>query len=74
MTGNNSNLELVNINAYTKFGKILSIIFCSLEIDWKRKSTIKGHNFLVNLQKIMHNNPNLYFHKTLWGATVTVNE
>ena len=25
MTGNNPNLDIVNINAYTKFGEILSI-------------------------------------------------
>ena len=25
MTGNNHNVDLVNINAYTKFGQILSI-------------------------------------------------
>ena len=36
ITGNNPNLEIVNINAYTKFGEILSI--CSPDIEWKRNS------------------------------------
>ena len=31
MTGNSSNLDLVKINAYTKFGQILSI--CSNDIE-----------------------------------------
>ena len=31
MTGNNPNLDLVNINAQTKFGQILSI--CSQDIE-----------------------------------------
>ena len=40
MTGNNHNLDIVNINAYTciKFGEILSI--CSQEIEQKRNSDI----------------------------------
>ena len=36
ITGNNPNLEIVNINAYTKFCEILSI--CSPDIEWKRNS------------------------------------
>ena len=32
MTGNNPNLDSVNINAYTKFGQILSI--SSQDIEW----------------------------------------
>ena len=35
MTGNNPKLDLVNINAYTKFGEILS--FCSQDIERKKK-------------------------------------
>ena len=31
MTGNNPNLDLVNINAYTKFGEILSICLKDIE-------------------------------------------
>ena len=38
MTGNNPNLGLVNMNAYTKFGKILSI--CFPDIERKRNSNI----------------------------------
>ena len=38
MTGNNPNLYLVNINAYIKFGQILSIR--SQDNEWKRKSDI----------------------------------
>ena len=34
MTGNNPNQDLGNINAYIKFGEILSI--CSQDIEWKR--------------------------------------
>ena len=37
-TCNNPNQYLVNINAYTKFGKLLSI--CSQDIDRKQKSDI----------------------------------
>ena len=38
MMGENLNQDLVNINAYTEFGKILSI--CSQDIERKRKSDI----------------------------------
>ena len=38
MSGNNPNLDLVNMNAYTKFGEILSI--CSPDIEWKQNSDI----------------------------------
>ena len=34
MTANNHNLDLVNIDAYIKFGEILSI--CSQDIEWKQ--------------------------------------
>ena len=34
MTGNNPNVDLVNMNAYTKFGEILSIY--SQDIEWKQ--------------------------------------
>ena len=36
MTGNNPNLDLVNMNAYIKFGEILLI--CSQDIELKRNS------------------------------------
>ena len=38
MTGNNPRLDLVNINAHTKFGQFLSI--SSQDIEWKPKSGI----------------------------------
>ena len=34
MTSNKSNVDLVNMNACIKFGKILSI--CSQDIEWKQ--------------------------------------
>ena len=39
MMSNNPNIDIVNMNAYIKFGEILSI--CSQVIEWKR-------NFGVN--------------------------
>ena len=36
MTRNNSNIDIVNINAYTKFREIMSI--CSQDIERKRNS------------------------------------
>ena len=36
MAGNNPNLDLVNMNAYIKFGEILLI--CSQDIERKRNS------------------------------------
>ena len=36
MTFNNPNLDLVNINAYAKFGQTPSIL--SQDIEWKRNS------------------------------------
>ena len=36
LTCNNPNLDLVNINAYAKFGLIPSIV--SQDIEWKRNS------------------------------------
>ena len=40
MTGNNPNLHLVNIEAYTKFGQILSVN--SKDIEWKVKILISN--------------------------------
>ena len=40
MTGNNLNLDLVNINPNTKFSQNLSI--CSKDIEWKFNSDIKS--------------------------------
>ena len=50
MMVNNPNSALVNMNVYTKFGKILSI--CSQDIEQKRRSeSIKGHDSVSKLQK-----------------------
>ena len=63
MTDNNyPNLDLVNINAYTKFVEILS--FCSQDIEGKRKfeqilTSIKGNNSIINACKMRCNNPKL---------------
>ena len=38
ITGNNPNLDLVNINAYTKFSQNLSI--CYKDIERKRNSNV----------------------------------
>ena len=38
MAGNNTKLDLVNINVHTKFGLILSI--GSQDIEWKRNSDV----------------------------------
>ena len=56
ITGNNFNLDLVNMNAYIKFGEFLSI--CSQDIERKQNfGYIKGHNSGTNVRKIMYNNP-----------------
>ena len=38
MRGNNPKLDVVNVDAYTKFGQILSI--CSQDIERKRNSDV----------------------------------
>ena len=40
MTGNNTNIDLVGMNEYTKFGETLSINIISQDIEWKRNSDI----------------------------------
>ena len=62
MTGNNPNLDLVNINAHTKFGQNLSIRSQDMslkEILNKILTSVKGHNSITKVRKIMCNNPNL---------------
>ena len=57
-TGNNSNLDLVNINAYIKFGDFLST--CSQNIERKRNfGFIKGHYSGTNVRKMTCNNHKL---------------
>ena len=61
MTVNNPNLlDLVNINAHTKFGQILSTR--SQDIEQKQNSdmtSVKGHNSITKVQKMIYKNPNL---------------
>ena len=56
---NNLNVDIVNINALTKIGKIIAM--CSQDIEWKRYLiSIKGHlTSVTNLQKVMCKNPNV---------------
>ena len=54
MTGNNPKLDLVNINAHTKFGLILSI--SSQDIERKQNSTSRAVTYV---RKMMCYNPNL---------------
>ena len=57
-TTDNFNLDLVNINAYIKFGEFLSI--CSKDIKPKPNFGYrKGHNSGTNLRKMTYNNPKL---------------
>ena len=58
MTGNNPNLDLVNVNAYIKLGKFCQFVLKILSGNEILKS-IKGHNSVTNLQKMTGNNPNL---------------
>ena len=57
MPGNNPNLNLLNMNAYIKFGEIL--LNCSKDIEQKGNSEMKGPTSVTNLQKMAGNNPNL---------------
>ena len=58
MTGNYHKLDLVNIDAHTKFGWIMSIRFKILSGN-KILTSIKGHNSVKILQKMRGNNPKL---------------
>ena len=61
MKGNNPNLDLVNNNAHTKFGEILSIH--SQDIERKRKSDIYNSRAIPlfqNLRKKTNTDPSLY--------------
>ena len=53
---NNPNIDLVNMNAYIKFGENLSI--CSQDIERNQiLASIKGHNTGTNERKMFCNNP-----------------
>ena len=49
MTGNNHNLDLVNINDYIKFGQILPI--CTQDIERKRNSEVNQGPYLLQIRK-----------------------
>ena len=56
MMFDNPNIDLVNMNAYIKFGESLPI--CSQDMEQKQKFwQIKGHNTGTNVRKMMCNNP-----------------
>ena len=58
ITGDNSNLDLVNMNAHIKFGEFLSI--CSHDNKQKRNfGSIKDLNSGTNLRKMTCNNSKL---------------
>ena len=57
MTDDNANLDLVNMNAYIIFGKIMSISFKVIEL--KQKSDIKVHNPVRNVRIVIGNILNL---------------
>ena len=57
ITGNNSHLDLVNMNAYIKFGEI-----CQFVQDIKQKRNlayIKGHKSGTNVRKMTCYSPKL---------------
>ena len=59
MTGNNTNLDLVNMNAYIKFDENMSV--CSQDIKWKRNSSL--HKKIVEISTFNINslrNHNIY--------------
>ena len=55
MMCNNPNLNLINMNAYIKFGDIMSI--SSQDIEQKQNSGVINSD--TNLLKMTGNNPNL---------------
>ena len=56
MTCNNPNVDLVNMNAYIKFGELMTI--CSQDIKRKRNfgAQIKGHNSGTYVRKMACDN------------------
>ena len=55
---NNPNLNLVKVNAYAIFDQFHSFFHKILSRN-KILTTVKGHNSVINLQKMACNNPNL---------------
>ena len=59
MTLYNPNLDLVNVNVYTKFGHILSIRSQDIELKNQILTSIKGRNSVANLRKTIIYNTNV---------------
>ena len=58
MTCNNPKLDVVNLNAYIKFGENMSI--CSQNIEWKRSFGVnQGTLLFTNFAKMTCHNPKL---------------
>ena len=60
MTGNNLNLDLVNMNAYVKLVKFCQFVLKVVSGNGIMAS-IEGHYSVTNMQKRMPNNPSLAF-------------
>ena len=58
MTLYNPNLDLINVNVYTKFGFILSILCQDIEQN-EILTSMKGCNSVANLRKMKLYNPNI---------------
>ena len=58
MTANKTNLDLVNINAYTKLCVLYLLVLKILNGN-AILMLIKGHYSVTNLRKMTGNNPNL---------------
>ena len=58
MTLYNPNLDLINVNVYTKFGLILFILCQDIEQN-EILTSIKGRDSVANLRKMKLNDPNL---------------
>ena len=58
MTLYNSNLDLINVNVYTKFGFILFIL-CQDNEQNEILTSLKGYNSVANLRKMKLYNPNI---------------
>ena len=58
MTLYNPKLDLVNVNVYTKFGKICPLVLKILSGN-KILTSIKGSSTVANLRNLMLYNPNL---------------
>ena len=58
MTPYNGNLDLINVNVYTKFGLILFIL-CQVIEQNEILTSIKDRNSVANLRKMKLYNPNI---------------